>query len=157
MAAYGVAVPQAAHAHAPDGLAQRPSLSPDVDWDCGHCRNVNRAFRTECNKCGRPKPETKRSPVQLPAAGGHPNIGGRVSWLISAASSCRLLRKQTSARHCPVCIRTNLETGGLIWRFHLDGMNAEHMLVQSKSCSDMCSTLLTGMLLIESHELSTYD
>ncbi|KAK9822267.1 hypothetical protein WJX74_001088 [Apatococcus lobatus] len=76
--------PSAVHAHAPDGLAQKPSLSPDVDWDCGHCRNVNRAFRVECNKCGRPKPEAKRSPVQVTNASGHPNIGGRTVDLLQA-------------------------------------------------------------------------
>ena len=42
-----------------------------MDWDCSHCRNINRAFRTECNKCGRPKGEVKRTAAQ---ALNHPNI-----------------------------------------------------------------------------------
>ena len=43
-----------------DGRRNSGKIFSDNDWDCHKCSNSNFSFRTECNRCGEPRPGVGR-------------------------------------------------------------------------------------------------
>ncbi|HII21649.1 MAG TPA: hypothetical protein HA307_02850, partial [Candidatus Poseidoniaceae archaeon] len=54
----------------------RSSNRMQGDWDCPKCHNDNFAWRTECNKCGAPKPGGQGRPPRRDDRRGNDRFGG---------------------------------------------------------------------------------